>query len=414
METADTATTKENTMKRTNPTPSAALAVLLRFRSAVLVLLAAALGILSLSACQGPAAAAGPDCQTPSALSVVIAPHANASPALPAEVACMARKAIENGHPISIVRDDGAPEAVLAPKVYKVSQATAQDDINGAKTSFARTAASVQATADGSNDLAALDKAARLTDGTPDAVIAVVSPGLSDQPPLDLTVPSLASADPKEVTAKLQSLKSVPALKGRTVRWYGVGDAHGTQQVLPSPQRQNYQDIWNAVLGAAGAHTEFLPGATGTTPAKANGHTVRPVPPVKQEAVDFPKAGTRTFDDASSLGFLPDSTDFRDPAAAAATGKQIADWLAANPGGTVAVAGTTATWGEPAYRAKLSLARAQAVSRVAQAAGADPSRLHPTGLGADFPGHVQDILPDGTLDPAKAEANRTVILTFTP
>lgn len=400
-------------MKHTAPTPTAALIGLPGFRRTVPILLAAALVAPAMSACQGPAAAAGPDCQTPSALSVVIAPHANASPALPAEVACLARKAIENGHPISIVRDDGAPAAVLAPHVYQIGKATAQDDINGAKISFARTAASVEATADGANDLAALDLAGRLTEGAADAVIAVVVPGLSDQAPLDFTVPSLASADPKEVTSKLQDFKSVPALKDRSVKWYGFGDAHGTQQPLPAPQRQNYQDIWNSVLAAAGAHTEFLPGTTGTTP-KANGHTVRPVPPVKQVAVDFPASGTRTFDNASSLGFLPDRTDFRDPTAAAAAAKQIADWLTAHPSGSITVTGTTANWGTPDSQAQLSLARAQTVCRAAQDAGADLSRLHPQGLGHNFPGYVQDNLPDGTLDPDKAEANRTVILTFTP
>ena len=65
------------------------------------------LAAFALTACDGPAIGAETDCDQPTALSIIVAAHTNAAPALPAEVACMVRKSIEAGKPISIIREDG-------------------------------------------------------------------------------------------------------------------------------------------------------------------------------------------------------------------------------------------------------------------------------------------------------------------
>jgi OmpA-OmpF porin, OOP family len=388
-----------------------------------IILGATVLAALALTGCDGPAIGAQAECAQPSALSIVIGAHSNAAPALPGEVACMVRKTIEAGKPISIIREDGAPSVIQAPRVYRIGAASKDNDINNAKITVSRTVSGIEANADGDNPLAALELAGRLTADTPDATIAVLSPGLSDQAPLDLTVPSLATADPAEVTAKLKTLKALPSLAGRTVHWYGLGDHHGTQPALTGPQRQNYQDIYTSILTTAGATASFHPGSAsaGATPRPAGPRTIRPVPPAEQPIIDFPKAegsgkaeGSRTFNNASALGFLPDKTDFRDPAAAAKTGAALAQWLAENPGSAITVTGTTASAGTSEARGALALARAQAVCGQAVAAGADPGLLTPAGVpDNNFPGYIPDTLPDGTLDPAAAESNRTVIITFT-
>ncbi|MGX5717978.1 OmpA family protein [Arthrobacter sp. MAHUQ-56] len=383
---------------------------------AITALTTTALAALALTACDGAAIGAETECAQPAALSIVVAAHANAAPGLPAEVACMVRKTIEAGKPISIIREDGSPSVIQAPRVYTIGAASKDNDINNAKITVSRTISGIEAAADGDNTLAALELAGRLTTDTPDATIALIGPGLSDQAPLDLTVPSLASADPKEVTAQLKNLKALPALTGRTVHWYGLGDHHGAQPALTGSQRQNYQDIYTSALTEAGATAVFHPGpASAVTKTRAAGsHTVRPVPAAEQGVVD-PKAagGTRVYSNASSLGFTPDSTTFRNPAAAATTGKELAAWLTENPGGRITVTGTTASAGTPETRATLSTARAQAVCDQAITAGADPSRCTATGAGNTFPGFVPDVLPDGNLDPAAAETNRTVIITLT-
>ncbi|MBT2565907.1 OmpA family protein [Arthrobacter sp. ISL-85] len=373
------------------------------------------LAAFALTACDGPAIGAQTDCDQPTALSIIVAAHSNAAPALPAEVACMVRKSIEAGKPISIIREDGEPSVIQAPRVYTVGAASKDNDINNAKITVSRTISGIEAQANGDNPIAALEEASRLTTDTPDATIAAIGPGLSDQAPLDLTDVSLATAVPAEVTAKLVALKAVPALAGRTVHWYGLGEQHGTQPALTGPQRQNYQDIYNSILTTAGAKASFHPGPANaaTETRAAGGHSIRPVPRADQPAVHIPTAGgTQTFNNASALGFLPDSTTFRDPGAAQATGEQLKKWLDDNPGGTVTVTGTTASAGTKDSREKLSLARAQAVCALAVTAGADPARLKPIGAGNDFPEFKEDILPNGALDPGVAEGNRTTKLHF--
>jgi OmpA-OmpF porin, OOP family len=380
------------------------------------------LASLALTACDGPAIGAQADCDQPAALSIIVAAHANAAPALPAEVACMVRKTIEAGKPLSIIREDGEPSVIQAPYVYPVGAASKDNDINNAKITISRTISAVEAAADGDNTLAALELAGRLTTDTPDATIAVLTPGLSDQAPLDLTVPALATAAPAEVTAKLKALKALPTLTGRTVHWYGLGDHHGTQPGLTGSQRQNYQDIYTNALTEAGATVAFHPGpaSAGTKTRPAGGHTIRLVPRAQEPVLDFPKTegtqkaeGSRTFDNTSALGFLPDSTTFRDPGAAATTGHQLAQWLIENPGLVVTVTGTTASAGTSESRGALALARAQAVCALAVAAGADPARLTAAGIPDNtFPGFVPDTLPDGTLDPVAAEHNRAVTIAF--
>ena len=143
--------------------------------------------------------------------------------------------------------------------MYPVGAASQENDVNNAKLTVSRTIASMEANADGDNPIAALDLAGRLTADTPDATIAIISPAMSDQAPLDLTIPSLATADPAEVTTKLKALKAVPSLTGRTVHWYGLGEHHGTQPALTGPQRQNYQDIYASILTAAGATAPSTP-----------------------------------------------------------------------------------------------------------------------------------------------------------
>jgi outer membrane protein OmpA-like peptidoglycan-associated protein len=380
------------------------------------VLATTALAALALTACDGPAIGAETDCAQPAALSIIVAAHSNAAPAMPAEVACMVRKTIEAGKPISIIREDGSPSVIQAPRVYTLGSASKDNDINNAKITVSRTITGVDPAADGDNPIAALELAGRLTTDTPDATIALIGPGLSDQAPLDLTIPSLASADPKEVTAQLKNLKTLPALPGRTVHWYGLGEHHGTQPALTGPQRQNYQNIYATALAEAGATVVFHPGpaSSGSTPRPGGKHSIRPVPAAEQERVDPKAAGdTRVYNNASSLGFVPDSTTFRDPAAAAATGKELAAWLGEHPGGRITITGTTASAGTPETRAALSTARAQAVCDQAITAGADPGRCTATGAGNTFPGFVPDILPDGTLDATAAETNRTVIITLT-
>jgi outer membrane protein OmpA-like peptidoglycan-associated protein len=158
----------------------------------------------------------------------------------------------------------------------------------------------------------------------------------------------------------------------------------------------------------------FIPGpVSGGAPPHNNGHTIRPVPPVQQAPIAIAPDTTETFTNSSAFGFLPDSDTFRDQAGAQNAATRIAAWLTAGTGRTAAITGTTATAGTEQTRQALSLARANAVANLITAAGAPATTLTTTGAGNYFNGFTPDTDPNGILDPAKAETNRTVQIHYT-
>jgi outer membrane protein OmpA-like peptidoglycan-associated protein len=115
------------------------------------------------------------------------------------------------------------------------------------------------------------------------------------------------------------------------------------------------------------------------------------------------------FDDTTALGFLPDSTELRDPQAAARTLAGLAQWLNADRNRHVAITGTCASAGSKAGRARLSRARARAIKSLLVHVEVHSNQVSTQGLGyvADPP----DRRADGTLDPARAAQNRAVSFT---
>lgn len=406
------------------------------FRTKAPAMLVAAGTILALAACApSTAAPAAADCTIPDAVVLVVAVHANASPGIPAQAACLLTKAMDHRAPISIVAEDGSPYPAMKPRIYNVTPGsdTYTGDLNKARAALITTVATVAAKTDGANTLAALNLAGQLTTGATHPAIVVISPGLSDTAPLDFTVPALASVEPAQVTEKLTALKAIPNLKGVELLWVGNGQASGSQMPLAPAQAKNYENIWASILTASGANTTLIPGPTsgGNKPNNA-GHTLRPVPPTPQCALGssstqgttpkecelaFPAAQepvVENFPNASALGFTPNTTTFRDEAGAAAIATNVATWLTEDTHRTLTIAGTTATAGTTEQQNDLSLARAQAVKELIVGNGIDAGRISVNGLGAHAPGRAIDILADGSLDPIAAETNRTVRITYTP
>lgn len=375
-------------------------------------LLLAFLALATLSACQSADASSSQACKSPASLVLVVAATENSFPALPSEASCLARKAIAERKPITLIREDGAPAAIQTARVYPVNDGAKDNDVNKALNALIPAVTGVKAQVDGDDVMAAMDLVSRTSSA--DATVVFLGSGLADRGALDLTKPALITADPAAVTEKLRNLNSIPDLSGRTIYWYGLGEARGTQQPLTPAQRNNYQGIYTSIFAAAGAHAEFRPGPTGTAKFNpGNGHTVVPVPPAQQVSVDFPATGDVTFGDGSAFGFRPESTALRDPAAAEEEILKMVRWLVEHPHGTITVTGTTSSAGDEAGRMKLSSERAQVICDLAIRAGADPARLRSAGVGKDFDDYIDDRLPNGDLDEAVAPANRNVILSFT-
>ena len=119
--------------------------------------------------------------------------------------------------------------------------------------------------------------------------------------------------------------------------------------------------------------------------------------------------------DSGPVGFRPNTAVFRDPAAAAAALKKIADYLIADPADKITLSGTTAHWppgpGSLTSDKSLGLGRALACKAILVQLGVAPGQIATQGLGWPFPGYQNDQGPDRMLLPGPAEHNRSVIVT---
>ena len=114
--------------------------------------------------------------------------------------------------------------------------------------------------------------------------------------------------------------------------------------------------------------------------------------------------------DEKKILFLPDSAEFADSDAAAATLAPVVDYMAAHPDFHLLIAGTTATAGSNEDCRVFSRARAQAVEELLLSMGVDENQIAGTaGLGYDHKYHIPDLNADGSQN-SNAPANRSVIL----
>lgn len=356
-------------------------------------------------------------CTAPGALVIIAAAHANASPGLPAESGCLIAATIDSKAPVSLVVEDGQPYVAetLARKFFGIDPKsdTYRNDHDKARNSLIRAVAGAEALTDGDDPLAAFALASDQLAGTTNPVIVVLTPGLSDQAPLNFTDPAMASADPAEVVKYLKSHQALPDLKGVKVIWSGNSEAHGAQRPLATGQKKTYRGIWAAVLKAAGATTTFVPAGAQETP-KSNEHTIKPVAPVEyKDFVPASKPDPEVFGNESAVGFEPRTTTLRDPAAAGVVAKELADWLAEGKTRTLTITGTTASAGTQKERVKLSLDRANTFKNLIVEHGANPSRIRTVGAGNEFKGFIPDIR-NGALVPELAEKNRTIRIDYIP
>lgn len=115
--------------------------------------------------------------------------------------------------------------------------------------------------------------------------------------------------------------------------------------------------------------------------------------------------------DEAKLLFMPDSTNFANPAAAAEALAPYGTALSQSDK-SIVVAGMCATSSNTENAAVLSLQRAQAVARhLCENYGIAENRLEIVGLGCgDNPFRVMDTNPDGSLNESSAKNNRCIII----
>lgn len=115
-------------------------------------------------------------------------------------------------------------------------------------------------------------------------------------------------------------------LAGVEITWVGLGSSARLQNTADQRPLDNLRKLWEKILQAAEvAQVTFAGGLQdGAPPAHENLPDVTPVD-VEDEPIDGVSSCTTVFDD--QVGFLPDRTEFRDPARARAVLEPIARGL---------------------------------------------------------------------------------------
>lgn len=206
----------------------------------------------------------------------------------------------------------------------------------------------------------------------------------------------------KQLYKFLDEEKELPGLDGVDVLWMGLGDTAGQQEACPAAVRDTLKKVWETVLTGAKSVT-FSSAVPGNEPE-------RDLPSVS--VIKFPE--DKVFEpvvfDNKTLMFQADSTELADISAAKAVLLPMANELKDNRI-QISIFGTTASVGSNTSCIAFSEARAQTVKDILVDMGLPEDQIaYVKGLGYENIFHTDDLLPDGTLDPLKAERNRSVIV----
>lgn len=366
-----------------------------------------------LSGCSNPTAAPppGPDCNTGQTLVLVVSVHQGASaPSVPAAAGCFIDSALKKAVPISIVSAEGRPRLLLKSATWTLNDGQPEssnpqaygDDLAAARSAVLGAVTTATAASDHNDLTAAVSMAADQghQESSSGLQILVIDNGLTDAGAVNLARPGMTAANPDEVAAFVQGHGGCPAnLAGTTMTMYGAGYGVDPQPKLSSQQITAIGQIWQKTIAACGGRLELVP-TPRTDPGPDTHYTVAPVP-ANPDAVMPPAPGdVLTFGDGGALRFRPDSAELIDPGAATAALKPFANYLSADPGRAITIAGTTSngptSW---ASYTQLAQARAEAVAGILMSTLSVPTRqIHCVGMG-----YIGD---PPVVDPATAALNR--------
>jgi outer membrane protein OmpA-like peptidoglycan-associated protein len=255
--------------------------------------------------------------------------------------------------------------------------------------------------------LGALAAAARGTPGT----MLVLDSGVTTADPVDLRLLGW-DGDPAAIIEHLRSANALPDLQGWDVQLIGLGRTDGAQAAPGTAQQRWLERFWSAVCVAGGARSCVVVPVLDpprTPPPGTRSTALVPVP--VSATVRLASGAVQTTLPDSRLGFAPGTADL--PSDADQVLEPVAAAYRATPG-PVRVEGFVAFWGDDAYRARLSQARAAAVAAVLVRLGVAPGDITAVGRGAaDRPDASTTA---GVFDEAKVVAHgiRRVVVTVDP
>ncbi|MFI9814017.1 OmpA family protein [Saccharothrix variisporea] len=371
-------------------------------------LVLAALAACSTASPPAPRLPAGCPVDAGQALTLVVgARMGSPRPTLPGEVEGLVEVAARSERKVQVVRVDGQPTVALAADVRITGKNETQrekqvSELVGKVKAFVEQLEPKQAEAD---VLGALAEAARVT--PEGGTVVLVDSGLATAGAVSFREEGMWGANPGEVAAFLAAQRLLPGLTGRSVLLVGLGGTADPQPALNEDLRGRVGKLWREVVTKAGATCSgelAIPSRRDAFP------TTVPVTVVKlpEEPKPVP-CGTTKLEDSGSVGFVPDTADLRDPAAADRTLQSLAGVVA---GGAqrVTLVGNTAGGGPAAGHVELSTRRAEAVKSILVRLGVPADRIATRGDGNSGPYHENDLGPDGVLIPAAAARNRSVVV----
>ena len=203
---------------------------------------------------------------------------------------------------------------------------------------------SLPATAPQADPLSALSRAAAAAG--PGGTVVLIDSGLQTVAPLDFNRADLLDAAPGTVVAQLKAADELPDLSGRTVILDGIGYTAPPQVPLDEDQRDHLTELWLQIARAAGAARVQIISTPNTDPSGSG------LPPVSTVSVPAPVnvhlgcSQQSVLPDDGAVGFLPNSTAFRDEGAARAVLTRMASWLRANPDASARLTGSIAHHGD--------------------------------------------------------------------
>ncbi|RDI24508.1 OmpA family protein [Lentzea flaviverrucosa] len=329
-------------------------------------------------------------------------------PSLPNEVKSLVQTTAEQGGRVQVVRVDGQPTVALSAdvKVDAQNDARKQKKVAEAVEKVASVVTQLEPKKAEADVLGALAEASRVTPSG--GTIVLIDSGLSTAGALSYQDNRMFSVVPADMAAYLKNGNLLPDLTGKSVVLVGLGGTAEPQAPLDENLRGKVAELWRTVVTAAGA------GCTADVQVASRRdafETTVPVTPVKlpEPPPPFKECGTTVLSDSGAVGFVPDQAEFRDPAAAERTVRDLATPVA---GGNekFTLIGNTATVGPEAGLKELSKRRAEKVKELLVRLGITADRVTTRGDGASGPHHVQDLGPGGVLLPGPAAQNRSVVV----
>jgi OmpA-OmpF porin, OOP family len=340
-------------------------------------------------------------------LALAVGARANApAPAVGPAMVALLRQNAGAGHPVTLIRVDGAPVVVFnTPFSSDAGNDVArEDDVNTYLTAIEQKIdGDVRAKEAEVDVLSALTLAARSTD--PGGTVVLIDSGLQTMAPLDFR--QMIDAEPAQVVAYLREQNLLPDLTGRKVLLAGLGNVAAPQSEPNLRLRRNIAGIWQKIAEAGGAAcvaVEDDPNPR-TPPRGVPPVSVVPLPSVPDT---FSACGEADLSDGNDVGFVQGTSEFRDLGAARRTLGNLAATIREGDL-RIKLIGSTSSEGARQDNLRLSRQRAEAVQRQLVELGVPAASISTEGRGENLKGRVDDVAPGGTLLPGPAARNRKVV-----